>query len=130
MNESIGNKSLTPSQLITNRIEQLSDWRGKMYAKLRQLINETSPDLTEDWKWGTAVWTYKGLVCSVNAFKGHVKVHFFNGAPLPDPKGLFNSGLDAKEMRAIDLFESSTIDESALRELILAAIELNRSHNK
>src|SRR5689334_20403218 len=90
------------SQLITNMIAELTDWRGTTLARLRKVIMESAPDLTEEWKWGTAVWTNNGLICSVGAFKDHVKLNFFQGASLEDPKRLFNAGLDAKSTRAID----------------------------
>jgi len=96
---------LTPSQLITSQIAELADWRGKMLARLRKLILEAAPDITEQWKWDTAVWSQKGLVCSAGVFKDHVKLNFFKGASLKDPKGVFNAGLDAKATRAIDLHE-------------------------
>ena|SRR5437879_10877375 len=113
---------MTASRLISNRIAELVDWRGTMLARLRKLILKTAPDLTEEWKWGTAVWSQNGLVCSAGAFKAHVKLNFFKGASLKDPKGLFNSGLDAKATRAIDFIEGDDIDESALKDLIRAAV--------
>ena len=113
---------MTASRLISNRIAELVDWRGTMLARLRKLILKTAPDLTEEWKWGTAVWSQNGLVCSAGAFKAHVKLNFFKGASLKDPKGLFNSGLDAKATRAIDFIEGDVIDESALKDLIRAAV--------
>lgn len=119
--------STDPSQLITNQIAELSDWRGKLIAHLRKLILETSPDIVEEWKWGTPVWNQNGLICSAGAFKDHVKLNFFKGASLNDPKGLFNAGLDAKATRAIDFNESSDVDEAALKDLIRAAIVYNTS---
>ena len=116
---------LTPSQLITNQIAELADWRGKMLARLRKLILEAAPDITEEWKWDTAVWSHKGNVVAIGAFKDHVKLNFFQGASLKDPKGLFNAGLDAKATRAIDLHEGDKINEAALKELIRAAVALN-----
>ena len=118
------------SQRITNQIAELGDWRGKVLARLRKVIVDAAPDLTEEWKWGTAVWTNKGLVCSAGAFKDHVKINFFKGASLKDPKGLFNAGLDAKATRAIDLFEGDKINESALKDLIGAAVAYNLSGGK
>lgn len=115
------------SQLITDQIAELGDWRGKMLARLRKAILEAAPDITEEWKWGTAVWTNKGLVCSAGAFKDHVKLNFFKGASLKDPKRLFNAGLDAKATRAIDFNEGDTIDASALKALIRAAVAYNLS---
>ena len=116
---------MKPSELIDQQIADLPDWRGQMYARLRNLIHEADPDLTEEWKWGTAVWTYNGLVCAVGAFKDHIKINFFKGSSIPDPHGLFNSGLDAKAMRSIDLYEGDTIDEPALKDLIRAAVAHN-----
>jgi len=118
---------MTPSRLISNQIAELADWRGKMLARLRKLILETAPDITEEWKWGTGVWTQNGLVCSAGAFTDHVKLNFFKGASLKDPKGLFNSGLDAKATRAIDFNEGDDIDESGVKDLIRAAVVHNMS---
>jgi hypothetical protein len=95
-------KTSNASQQITKQIEELGDWRGTLCARLRKLINEADPNLTEEVKWGTAVWTSNELVCAVGAFKDHVKLNFFKSASLNDPKGLFNAGLDAKATRAID----------------------------
>jgi hypothetical protein len=122
--------SQTPSQLITNQIAELADWRGKMLAQLRKLIHKADPDITEEWKWGTAVWSDKGLVCSAGAFTDHVKLNFFKGAALEDPKGLFNAGLKAKATRAIDFSEGDKINEPALKELIRAAVDYNMSGSK
>ena len=121
---------MTPSQLITNQIAELADWRGKMLARLRKLILEAAPDITEEWKWDTPVWSQKGNVVAIGAFKDHIKINFFKGASLNDPKGLFNAGLEAKATRAIDLNESDNIDESALKELIRAAVAHNTSGKK
>ena len=118
------------SQLITNRIAELGGWRGALLARLRKLILETDPNITEEWKWDTAVWTEDGLVCSSGAFKDHVKLNFFKGASLKDPKGLFNAGLDAKATRAIDFSEGSNLDAPALKDLIRAAVAYNRSTGK
>jgi hypothetical protein len=116
---------MNPSELITKQIADLPDWRGQLFARLRQLILEADPDLKEEWKWSTAVWTHNGLVCAVGAFKDHLKVNFFKGASLPDPHGLFNAGLEAKATRAIDFHEGDNIDESALQDLIRAAVAYN-----
>ncbi len=121
---------MTPSQLITNQIAELADWRGKMLARLRKLILEAAPGITEEWKWGTAVWSHKGNVVAVGAFKDHLKINFFKGASLKDPHGLFNAGLDAKATRAIDLREGDRINESALKDLIRAAVALNAAGGK
>ena len=113
------------SQRITDLIAELGDWRGKVLARLRKLILDAAPDITEEWKWGTAVWANNGLVCSAGAFKDHVKLNFFKGAALKDPKRLFNAGLDAKSTRAIDFNEGDNIDASALTALIRAAVACN-----
>jgi hypothetical protein len=121
---------MTPSQLITKQIAELADWRGKMLARLRKLILEAAPDITEEWKWDTAVWSQNGLVCSAGTFKDHVKLNFFKGASLKDPKRLFNAGLDAKATRAIDFSEGDDIDAPALKDLIRAAVTHNISGGK
>ena len=121
---------MIPSQHITSYIASLPDWRGKMLARLRQLVLEAAPDIKEDWKWDTPVWSQKGNVVAISAFKEHVKLNFFKGASLNDPQGLFNAGLDAKASRAIDLSEGETIDESALKDLIRAAVVYNLSGGK
>jgi hypothetical protein len=113
------------SQLITNKIAELGDWRGKVIARLRKVILDSAPELTEEWKWGTAVWTNNGLVCSAGAFKDHVKLNFFKGASLKDPKRLFNAGLDARSTRAIDFTEADKIDDSALKTLVRDAVAYN-----
>ncbi len=115
----------TPSEQIDKQIADLPDWRGRRMADLRRLINEADSKLKEEWKWGTPVWTAKGNVIALGAFKDHLKINFFKGASLEDPKGLFNAGLDAKASRSIDLYENDTIDEQALKELIRAAANLN-----
>jgi hypothetical protein len=115
----------TPSEQIDQQIADLPDWRGRRMAELRTLINEADPNLKEDWKWGTPVWAHNGNVISLGAFKEHVKINFFKGASLDDPKGLFNAGLDAKATRSIDLSENDRIDEEALQALIRAAVNQN-----
>jgi hypothetical protein len=122
--------SMTASQHIDSYIKELTDWRGKLLARLRKLALEAAPDLTEEWKWDTPVWSYKGNVVAGGVFKDHVKLNFFKGASLEDPKGLFNAGLDAKATRAIDFSEGEDIDESALKELIRAAVAHNTSGSK
>ncbi len=123
-------KELTPSQHIDKAINDLTDWRGKRMVQLRKLIHEASAEITEDWKWDTPVFAYKGNVVAIGAFKDHIKLNFFKGAALADPKKLFNAGLDAKASRSIDLIEDSKIDEAALKDLIRAAVALNTSGSK
>jgi len=117
--------SSNASQRINDLIAKLGDWRGKMLARLRKVILDAAPELIEEWKWGTAVWTHKGLVCSAGAFKDHVKLNFFKGASLKDPKRLFNAGLDAKTTRAIDFHDGEALDESALKALVREAVACN-----
>jgi len=118
-------KELTPSQHIDNFIKEVADWRGKWIAQFRDLIHKIAPELTEEWKWGVPVWAHKGNVVAAGVFKDHVKLNFFRGASLNDPKKLFNAGLDAKATRAIDISEGMKIDEAALTKLIREAVALN-----
>jgi hypothetical protein len=121
---------MNASELIAKRIEELTDWRGAVLAKLRKLIHEAAPDLTEEWKWDTPVWSHNGNVVAVGAFKDHMKVNFFKGASLKDPKKLFNSGLEAKATRTIDIREGDKLNEAALKELIREAVEFNKTAGK
>jgi len=130
MKKTPSKSGMTPSQLIDKQIADLPDWRGKTLARLRKLILEAAPGLTEEWKWDTAVWTQNGLVCAAGTFKDHVKLNFFKGASLKDPKHLFNAGLDAKATRAIDFNAGDDIDESALKDLIRVAAAHNASGGK
>jgi hypothetical protein len=116
---------MTPSENIDKQIANLSDWRGEMLAKLRKFIHRADPDITEDWKWNTAVFAQHGNLCAIGAFKDHVKINFFKGASLNDPSSLFNAGLDAKASRAIDLYEGDKIDSKALESLICEAVAIN-----
>ena len=117
---------MNASKLIDKQIADLGDWRGKVFARLRKLINAADPEIIEDWKWNTAVWNRDGMVCAVGGFKDHVKVNFFKGASLEDPRGLFNAGLEAKATRAIDFHEGDKIDEPALKNLVRAAVAYNQ----
>ena len=122
--------ALTPSQLITNQITELTDWRGAMLTRLRKLILEAAPTLTEEWKWGTAVWSQQGNAVAVGVFKDYLKINFFKGASLADPKGLFNAGLDAKAMRSIDIHQGDKLNEPALKDLIRVAVAHNAASKK
>jgi hypothetical protein len=130
MKNSNSSDGMTPSQHIDKFIAELTDWRGKWIAQFRALILKTAPEVTEEWKWGVPVWSYKGNVVASGVFKDHVKLNFFKGAALSDPKHLFNAGLEAKATRAIDIGEGQEINEAALRELIRAAVALNFSGSK
>ena len=119
-----------PSQIITQYIAELGGWRGELLARLRRLILDADPDLIEEWKWDTPVWARNGNVLAAAAFKDHVKLNFFKGASLSDPAGLFNAGLEAKATRAIDLQEGEAVNETALQDLIRAAVAQNLSSGK
>jgi hypothetical protein len=119
------------SAFIDNRIKELGDWRGKMLAKVRNIIHAADPEIVEEWKWakasspGTPVWSHGGIVCTGETYKSVVKMTFAKGAALKDPKGLFNSSLEGNVRRAIDIQEGDKIDEVALKDLIRAAVALN-----
>ena len=114
------------SVLIDEKIKELGDWRGKMLAKVRQVIHHADPEIVEEWKWmGTPVWSHGGIVCTGEVYKNIVKMTFAKGAALKDPSGLFNSSLDGNVRRAIDIHEGETIDEASLKDLIRAAVALN-----
>ncbi len=130
MKENDSADGMTPSQLIDKQIAEFPDWRGKMLEHLRRLIHEASPDIIEEWKWGTAVFSQNGMVCSTTAFKDHVKLTFFKGASLTDPKGLINAGQDAKAMRSIDFKEGDVLKESDLKDLIREAVANNIAGSK
>jgi hypothetical protein len=116
---------------ITNRIRELGDWRGRTLAQLRQLIHEAGPDIVEEWKWekpkspGIPVWYHDGGICTGETYKEAVKLTFFRGASLPDPKKLFTSSLEGNVRRAIDFREGEKINEAAFKQLIRAAVEAN-----
>ena len=114
------------SELISKRIKELNDWRGRTLASVRTLIKEADPDIVEEWKWrGTPVWSHHGLICTGETYKNVVKMTFAKGASLKDPDGLFNSSLDGNVRRAIDIHEGERINEAALKKLIRAAVALN-----
>jgi hypothetical protein len=121
---------MNASERITNHIDELDDWRGKVLAQLRTLIGETAPGIVEEWKWNTPVWSHHGNVVAVGAFKDSVKVNFFKGALLDDAHGLFNAGLDAKASRAIDIHKGDRINAAALKNLVRAAVALNSGKPK
>jgi hypothetical protein len=113
------------AQRIDNLIAELGDWRGEVLARLRNLVLEAVPGISEDWKWETPVWVHQGNVVAAGVFKDHVKLNFFKGAALADPHGLFNAGLEAKKSRSIDIHDGDTLDQAALQELVRAAAALN-----
>jgi hypothetical protein len=127
MKKSVSTGTKSPSELIDARIEELGDWRSVMLLRLRALIKEADPDVTEEWKWSNPVWSHNGLICTGEAYKKVVKTTFAKGASLPDPAGLFNSSLEGNVRRAIDFHEGDTLDEEALKALVRAAVALNKS---
>src|SRR4051812_6952288 len=119
------------SKQIDDKIRELGDWRGQTLSKVRSIIKEADPDVVEEWKWakatspGTPVWSHDGGICTGETYKNVVKLTFFKGAALDDPSGLFNSSLEGKVRRAIDIKEDDQIDEAALTSLIREAVALN-----
>jgi hypothetical protein len=119
------------SELIDERIAGLGDWRGAALARMRGLIREAIPDVTESWKWmGTPVWEHGGILCTGESYKSWIKLTFLKGASLPDPAGLFNASLDGNARRAIDIREGEEVDAEAFKALILAAAALNAAKAK
>jgi hypothetical protein len=116
-----------PSQLIDARIAELQDWRGELLGRIRAVITSAAPEVTEEWKWNTPVWSCSGIICTGETYKKAVKLTFARGASLPDPSQLFNSSLDGNVRRAIDFPEGCQVDKAALTALIQAAIALNKS---
>lgn len=127
----MANNETDASKLIDTRIGELGDWRGKTLSKVRGIIKEADPDIVEEWKWvkpsnpGTPVWSHNGGICTGESYENVVKLTFFKGAALNDPSGLFNSSLNGKVRRAIDIKENDKISEGALKNLIREAVALN-----
>lgn len=116
----------SPSQLIDARIRELGDWRGEMLAHIRALIHKALPEVVEDWKWrGVPVWASNGIICTGETYKSIVKLTFAKGAALDDPAKLFNSSLDGKVRRAIDIHEGEAVNEPAFMALLRAAAKVN-----
>ena len=127
MNKNPTPKGKSPSETIDSRIRELGDWRGKMLARLRKLIQQADPNVAEEWKWNVPVWSHDGIICTGETYKSVVKLTFARGAALKDPARLFNSSLEGNTRRAIDVREGETIDEEALKVLVRAAAALNMS---
>jgi hypothetical protein len=113
------------NELFGARVSELDDWRGKTLSRVRALIKQADPKVTEDWKWNIPVWKHDGMICTGETYKSHVKVTFAKGASLKDPSGLFNQ--DGTVRRAIDIREGDKLDEKAFKALVRAAIALNQS---
>ena len=132
----MANKRTNASKLVDERIRELGDWRGNTLGKVRRIIKEADPDIVEEWKWvkptnpGTPVWSHNGGICTGETYKNVVKLTFFKGAALNDPSGLFNSSLDGKVRRAIDIKENDEINQDALKNLIREAVALNLKSKK
>ena len=131
MNESGASEGQSASELISNRIADLGDWRGKTLSRMRELIKEADPDAVEDLKWvkpsspGTPTWSHDGMICTGESYKSVVKLTFAKGASLEDPTHLFNSCLEGNVRRAIDIHEGEEVDESAFKALVRQAVALN-----
>jgi hypothetical protein len=127
------NQDPSASELISKRIADLGDWRGKILSRMRKLIKEADPDVVEEWKWvkptkpGTPVWSHDGIICTGESYKNAVKLTFAKGASLEDPARLFNSSLAGNTRRAIDIHEGETVDESAFKALVREAVAVNSS---
>ena len=115
------------AELIDAKIEGLGDWRGETLSRVRALIRKADPDVVEEWKWDTPVWSDNGIICTGETYKKAVKLTFAKGASMPDPANLFNSSLEGNVRRAIDIHEGAVINEKALAALIQAAAALNKS---
>jgi len=131
MNESGASQGRSASELISQRIAELGDWRGATLGRMRELITEADPDAVEEIKWvkasnpGTPVWSHDGIICTGESYKNVVKLTFAKGASLEDPARLFNSSLDGNTRRAIDIHEGEEVDESAFKALVREAVALN-----
>ena len=126
MKRSAARKGESASELISNRITELGDWRGKILSRVRELVKDADPEIVEEWKWrGTPVWSHDGIVCTGETYKNVVKLTFAKGASLKDPARLFNSSLDGNVRRAIDIREGDKINDAALKDLVRAAVALN-----
>src|ERR1044071_3934649 len=131
MKKSGASQGQPASELISKRIAELGDWRGKILSRMRKLIKEADPDVVEEWKWmGTPVWSHDGIVCTGESYKSIVKLTFAKGASLKDPARLFNASLDGNVRRAIDIHEGEEVDASAFKALIRAAVAHNASSAK
>jgi len=131
MKKSDATEGQSASALISKRIAELGDWRGKTLGRMRKLIKEADPGVVEEWKWmGTPIWSHDGIICTGESYKSVVKLTFAKGASLKDPAGLFNSSLDGKVRRAIDIHEGEEVDAGAFKALVKAAVALNGAKKK
>ena len=127
MEKSGAGQGQSASKLISKRIADLGDWRGKTLSRMRKLIKQADPDAVEEWKWGIPVWSHDGIICTGETYKKVVKLTFAKGASLKDPARLFNSSLEGNVRRAIDIHEGEEVAEPAFQALIRQAVAFNRS---
>jgi hypothetical protein len=128
MKKSGASQGQSASELISQRIAELGDWRGETLARMRKLIKEADPDVVEEWKWmGTPIWSHDGIICTGESYKSVVKLTFAKGASLKDPTHLFNSSLEGNTRRAIDIRQGEKVDKSAFKALVRQAAALNSS---
>jgi hypothetical protein len=128
MTESDTSQGHAASELISNRIADLADWRGDTLGRMRKLIKEADPDVVEEWKWrGVPVWSHDGIICTGESYKAVVKLTFAKGASLEDPAHLFNASLDGNTRRAIDIHEGENVEAAAFKALVRQAVALNGS---
>ena len=127
MKEAGKSEGRSASELISERIADLGDWRGETLGRMRKLIKEADPDVVEEWKWNIPVWSHEGIICTGESYKKVVKLTFAKGASLKDPARLFNSSLDGNVRRAIDIRKGEEVDESTFKALIRQAVALNSS---
>ena len=128
MKKSGASQGQSASELISQRIAELADWRGEALGRMRKLIKQADPDVVEEWKWmGTPVWSHDGIICTGESYKAVVKLTFARGASLKDPARLFNSSLDGRVRRAIDIHEGEEVDGPAFKALVRQAVALNSS---
>ena len=130
MKKSADDQGIPASELISRRIAELGDWRGRTLARIRELIHAADPGVVEEWKWGIPVWSHDGIICTGETYKDKVKLTFAKGASVKDPSRLFNSSLEGNTRRALDILIGGEIDESAFKDLIRAAVAVNAGGGK
>jgi len=127
MKKSAASETQSASELISERIVELGDWRGETLGRMRKLIQQADPNVVEEWKWMNPIWSHDGIICTGESYKTHVKLTFAKGAFLKDPAHLFNSSLEGNLRRAIDIHEGEAVDAAAFKALVRAAVALNSS---
>ena len=126
MKKADASQGQSASELISNRIAELGDWRGETLGRMRKLIKQADPDVVEEWKWMNPVWSHDGIICTGESYKKAVKLTFARGASLKDPARLFNSSLEGNVRRALDIRQGEDVDASAFKALVRQAVALNR----